>query len=194
MPVDFRVHEGNPPVPTRSEAVAKHHSDPLIRRKLAEVAAKAGTELAELGAGAAVPPRKVYKALRRGIEHYSDTSFRKWLAKLADKVGTRAAKLGAGAAKAGKEIVFRALVLYYCLQDNDTPGWARKIVMGALGYLILPADMVPDFLPVVGLWDDLAVVAAAFAVVLVHIKPEHRRTAGEKMEGWFGAEESASPA
>ena len=81
-----------------------------------------------------------------------------------------------------------ALVLYYCLKDPDTPLRARRIVTGALGYLILPVDAVPDFLPLVGLTDDLAVLAAAFAIVLVHIKPEHRRAAKEKMEE-FGAGE-----
>ncbi|MCY3808877.1 MAG: YkvA family protein [Gemmatimonadetes bacterium] len=75
-----------------------------------------------------------------------------------------------------------ALVLYYCLKDPDTPLWARRIIMGALGYLILPVDAVPDFLPLVGLTDDLAVLAAAVAIVLVHINPEHKRAAKEKME------------
>jgi len=64
--------------------------------------------------------------------------------------------------------------------------------MAALGYLILPPDAVPDFLPGVGQADDLAVLAAASAVVLVHIKPEHRRAASEKMEEWFGDGEDAS--
>ncbi|MCY3808875.1 MAG: YkvA family protein [Gemmatimonadetes bacterium] len=139
-----------------------------------------------------MPPRKVCRVLRRGIGHHSGTSFRKKLAELAAKVGPGAVKLGAGAAKAGKGIVRRALVLYHCLQDPDTPAWARKIIMGALAYLVLPVDAVPDFLPVVGQVDDLAVLAAAFAIVLVHIKPEHRRAAEEKMEEWFGAEESVS--
>ncbi len=79
----------------------------------------------------------------------------------------------------------RALVLYYCLKDDDTPAWARGVIVGALGYLILPTDTVPDPLPG-GLVDDLAVLAAAFALVLVHIKPEHRRAAEEKMKEWFG--------
>lgn len=97
-------------------------------------------------------------------------------------------KIAASAVKAGKEIVDKALVLYYCLQDDDTPSWARGTIMGALGYLILPADAVPDILPGAGYTDDLAVLAVAFALVLAHIKPEHRLIAKDKMKEWFGDE------
>jgi len=122
---------------------------------------------------------------RDHVTEYSDESFWK-------KVGRLAAKAGRGSVKGGKGIVRSALVLYYCLQDDDTPAWARLYIMGALGYLILPADAVPDFLPGVGQADDLAVLAAASAVVLVHIKPEHKRVAREKMKEWFGDGEDVS--
>ena len=113
------------------------------------------------------------------VAEYSDESFWKKLRGLA-------AKAGRGAVKGGKGIARSALVLYYCLQDDDTPAWARLTIMGALGYLILPADAVPDILPGVGQADDLAVLVAATAVVLVHIKPEHKRAAGKKLKEWFG--------
>ncbi|MCE2398758.1 MAG: DUF1232 domain-containing protein [Gemmatimonadetes bacterium] len=115
---------------------------------------------------------------------YSDESF--WT-----KLKELAAKVGRGGVKGGKKILSMALVLYYCLMDSDTPGWAKSVIVGALGYLIFPVDAVPDFLPV-GLVDDLGVLAAAVAMVLVHIKPEHRRAAEEKLKEWFGAEESVS--
>ncbi len=100
-------------------------------------------------------------------------------------------KLAVSAIKAGKEIVEKALVLYYCLQDDDTPAWARGTIMGALGYLILPTDAVPDILPGAGYADDLAVIAVAFALVLAHIKREHKRAAKEKTKEWFGDDVSA---
>ena len=100
-------------------------------------------------------------------------------------------KIAQSAVKAGKEVVDKALVLYYCLQDDDTPAWARGTIMGALGYLILPADAVPDILPGAGYADDLAVLAVAFALVLAHIKQEHKRAAKEKMKEWFGDDVSA---
>ena len=103
---------------------------------------------------------------------YSDESF--W------------AKVVAFALKAGREVIRLALTLYYCLQDEDTPKWARTVIVGALGYFVFPADIIPDFVPGAGYTDDLAVLVAAVASVLVHIKPEHRRQAEERMKEWFG--------
>ncbi|MYI06712.1 MAG: DUF1232 domain-containing protein [Gemmatimonadetes bacterium] len=116
---------------------------------------------------------------RDNAAEYSDKSFWKSIKELVFKIGR-------GAGKSGKEVVYRALVLHYCLQDPDTPTWARCTIMGALGYFILPADTVPDILPGVGKVDDIVVLAAASAVVLVHIKPEHKQRAKDKMKEWFG--------
>ena len=38
-------------------------------------------------------------------------------------------KITTSAVKAGKDIAGKALVLYYCLQDDDTPAWARGTIM-----------------------------------------------------------------
>ena len=116
------------------------------------------------------------KAARR--RKYSHRSFWKRIKELV-------AKIARGGATAGKGVVYRALVLYYCLRDDDTPPWAKTIIVGALGYFVSPVDPVPDPLPG-GYVDDLAVLAGAFAVVLVSIKPEHRQAAKDKMKEWFG--------
>ena len=103
---------------------------------------------------------------------YSDESF--W------------AKVRAFARKAGIEVVEKALILYSCLQDPDTPAWAKGVIVSALGYFIVPTDVIPDFTPLTGYGDDLVMLTAALAVVLVHIKPEHKRQAEEKRKEWFG--------
>jgi uncharacterized membrane protein YkvA (DUF1232 family) len=94
-------------------------------------------------------------------------------------------KLGGFALKAGREVVQSALVLFYCLVDNDTPHWARTVIVGALGYFIVPLDAIPDFTPAVGFADDLGVLVSALAVVALHIKGEHRKKAAEKLKLWF---------
>lgn len=88
--------------------------------------------------------------------------------------------------KAGKEVIEKALILYYCLQDDDTPAWAKTTIIGALGYFISPVDAIPDLVPVVGFSDDLGVLTLAITVVLAHIKQEHRDKAKEKIKEWFG--------
>lgn len=90
------------------------------------------------------------------------------------------------AKKAGKEVIETALKLYYAAQDEDTPTWATAIIYGALGYFILPIDVIPDIAPVVGYTDDLGVLLAAVASVAVHIKDEHAEKARKQIEVWFG--------
>lgn len=95
------------------------------------------------------------------------------------------AKITDFALKAGREVIKKALILYYCLQDSDTPVWAKTTIIGALGYFIWPFDAYPDFLPG-GYADDLGVLAAALAAVAVHIKMEHKEQAREQLNTWFG--------
>ena len=89
------------------------------------------------------------------------------------------------ASTAGKEILEKALVLYYCMRDPDTPAQAKTVIMGALGYFILPLDAVADLTPLVGFSDDLGVLVLAFSVVIAHIKPEHKEHASEQLKEWF---------
>ncbi len=66
------------------------------------------------------------------------------------------------------------------------PKWAKTVIIGALGYLIFPLDAIPDFIPVLGLTDDLGVLAAVIATLELSIPPGAREKADEKMQEWFG--------
>ena len=94
-------------------------------------------------------------------------------------------KLVGFAPAAGKKVIRGALVLYRCLRDPDTPKWARARIIGALGYFIFPLDAIPDVVPIAGFSDDLGVLALALATVALHIKPEHKQKAEEKLKTWF---------
>ncbi len=94
-------------------------------------------------------------------------------------------KLAKFALQAGKEIVRKALAMYRCFKDDDTPEWAKAVILGALGYFIFPLDAIPDLVPVVGYSDDLGVIALAFSQILIHIKDSHREWAEEKLKEWF---------
>ena len=88
---------------------------------------------------------------------------------------------------AGREVIEKALWLYYAAQQPNTPVWAKTAIYGALGYFISPIDAIPDITPVVGYVDDLAVLAAAVATVATYITAEVKQRASEKLTGWFGA-------
>ena len=67
-----------------------------------------------------------------------------------------------------------ALAAYFCAFDPATPARVRAVLFAALAYFILPTDLIPDFLPVLGFTDDAAVLAIALQLVASHMRPEHR--------------------
>ena len=76
-----------------------------------------------------------------------------------------------------------AVAAYYCATDRQTPVQVKAVLMGALAYFIMPADMIPDFLAFLGFADDAAVLALAIRTVEPHIKEHHRRQARSTLVG-----------
>jgi uncharacterized membrane protein YkvA (DUF1232 family) len=72
--------------------------------------------------------------------------------------------------------------VYYCAIDPSTPLQVKAILFGALGYFVVPFDVLPDFMPLLGFTDDAAVLYAAIRTVLPHIRPEHRVRAKEALD------------
>ena len=60
------------------------------------------------------------------------------------------------------------------------------MIFSTLGYFILPVDLVPDFIPVVGFTDDLAALIACYVKVSPNVTPEISSKADVKMREWFG--------
>jgi uncharacterized membrane protein YkvA (DUF1232 family) len=71
------------------------------------------------------------------------------------------------------------MAMYHCMQDANTPLPAKATIAAALAYFVLPADMVPDFIPMVGFADDAGAIAAALAAVRSSLKREHYEQAEE---------------
>ena len=95
-------------------------------------------------------------------------------------------KLRKMAKKAGKEVVLKVLQLYYVLMDKNTLTKYKAIIIGALGYFILPIDLIPDLLPGMGFADDLAALTAVLLTVNDCLTPEIKKKAEEKMGEFFG--------
>jgi uncharacterized membrane protein YkvA (DUF1232 family) len=66
---------------------------------------------------------------------------------------------------------------YFCAFDRNTPRRVQVALVGALAYFVLPFDVIPDMLPLIGFTDDAAVLATAIRLVAVHITPQHRDAA-----------------
>ena len=75
--------------------------------------------------------------------------------------------------KTGRKVHFlpKLLTIFYCMQDEDTPKFIKLALMGALGYVILPFDFVPDVFAGFGWLDDAAVVAAALRLAGTYVTP-----------------------
>jgi uncharacterized membrane protein YkvA (DUF1232 family) len=74
------------------------------------------------------------------------------------------------------------LAAYFCALDRDTPAYVRGILLGAVAYFVLPADMIPDILAPLGFTDDASVIAAALTAVGTHLQPRHRDQARARLE------------
>lgn len=72
--------------------------------------------------------------------------------------------------------------VYYCAMDPATPLQVKVILYGALAYFVVPFDLVPDFMALIGFADDAAVLYAAIHAVLPHIKAEHRLRAKDALD------------
>ena len=88
--------------------------------------------------------------------------------------------------KAGIKAVYVALLLYYMARDPSISRKEKMKIYGALGYFILPTDMLPDAILGLGFSDDFAVLAWVIYSVSTHITPDIERQAEEKLREWFG--------
>ena len=81
--------------------------------------------------------------------------------------------------RAGRAIPFvdEVIAAYYCATDPATPAAARATLFGALAYFVMPFDLVPDMLALIGFGDDIAVLAAVIATMRNHITEDHRAKA-----------------
>jgi uncharacterized membrane protein YkvA (DUF1232 family) len=70
---------------------------------------------------------------------------------------------------------------YFCAVDVRTPARVRAVLLAALAYFILPADLIPDWLAGLGFTDDASVLTIAMGLVAGHIKERHRSRAREAL-------------
>lgn len=99
-------------------------------------------------------------------------------------------KIIAYSEKAGTQILLYALILFYLISEKEIPLRIKLILMAALGYFILPADLISDLLPVLGFSDDLAFITYALTQGSDYITPEIQQKAKEKLDNIF---KKASP-
>lgn len=94
-------------------------------------------------------------------------------------------KISRVAKRAGAKFVYVSLILYYTLQSDNVSLKDKAIIIGALGYLISPLDIIPDAIPIAGLGDDLAVLLYVLKKVWGDVPESVREKAHAKLSKWF---------
>ncbi len=98
-------------------------------------------------------------------------------------------KISRIAKRSGAKLVYAALILYYTLQSDKVSVKDKAIIIGALGYLISPLDVVPDAIPIAGLGDDLAVLIYVVHKVWAEVSDDVKQKAHAKLAQWFDEDE-----
>lgn len=97
-------------------------------------------------------------------------------------------KIAKIAKRAGAKLVYVSLILYYTLQSDKVSIKDKAIIVGALGYLISPLDVIPDAIPIVGLGDDLAVLLYVIGKIGT-VSEDIKEKAKSKLSKWFDEDE-----
>jgi uncharacterized membrane protein YkvA (DUF1232 family) len=60
----------------------------------------------------------------------------------------------------------RVYALYWAGRDPRTPWFAKAVAICTVAYALSPVDLIPDFIPVLGYFDDLIIVPAGIALAI----------------------------
>ncbi len=87
--------------------------------------------------------------------------------------------------RAGRTLAKPALEAFEMISDPSTPPQARVSLIAAVTYLIMPIDLMPDFIPVAGFSDDLVALTAVINLWSQYMSPAIRQRARKKLDEWF---------
>ncbi len=88
----------------------------------------------------------------------------------------------------------KLVIMHLAYQDPRTPWYAKALILAIIAYALSPVDLIPDFIPVLGLLDDLILLPVAIYFVVKLIPRQVMDEASEKAatyewaktRNWFG--------
>lgn len=101
-----------------------------------------------------------------------------------EQITQYAAKMGRGATRI-------VLELYYVLRSPNTPALDKTIIIAALGYQLLPNDLINrENKGLLGILDNGAALALAYNKVKARVTPEIDAQVNAILDQWFGYEQA----
>ena len=59
-----------------------------------------------------------------------------------------------------------ARLLWRALRHPQAPAWLKPAALALAAYLIWPVDLIPDFIPIIGMMDDIVLIPLAIRFLL----------------------------
>lgn len=78
-----------------------------------------------------------------------------------------------------------ALTLWFACRDPDTPWAAKAIGAFVVAYALSPIDLIPDFIPVLGLLDDLLLLPGLIWLALRLVPPDVVIACRTRADAWL---------
>lgn len=122
------------------------------------------------------------------IENWEDDEYSKYEKDFSDDAFWE--KLKKFTKKLGLKSTSYALILYYVLQKPEVPKTDKALIVGCLGYLILPLDLIPDLAPIIGYSDDVTGMLFAVKRCLGYVDTEIKEKVSEKLISWFKVDDN----
>ena len=92
----------------------------------------------------------------------------------------------------GCELTAQTYALYLAYRHPRTPWYAKVVAALLVGYVFSPIDPIPDFIPVVGLLDEMVVVPIGVALAAKLVPPDVFAECREKARGVTEGEKPVS--
>jgi len=87
--------------------------------------------------------------------------------------------------KMSLSLIYSVLLMFYAYKSEDTPSYAKRIILGALAYVLSPIDSIPDLTPFIGFTDDFGIIMFGLVSIACHITDDIKLKAKEKLAHFF---------
>ena len=92
----------------------------------------------------------------------------------------------------GQGLAYSVFLMYYAWKNPDTPAWAKRVILGAIAYLLAPIDSIPDLTPFIGFTDDLSILSLSLMAIAYYVNDEVKINAKKAMFKHFKSVDAKS--